>query len=215
MLKTMLRLLLAGSMAISGCQSPNSNTNNTATSDTAAGSTPPATQSTAEDPDITDTVPAEAYGINTYGKQAAENVKATLTKMYSGDLEKNIIDSISRKFIIFQYDLNGDDAKEIFVGLTGPYFCGTGGCTCLLLDSAGNSITAFTVTDYPLIVAGTKTNGWKDLILSSRGTNHLVKYNGKKYPSNPSVLPAYKETPGDELPRLLDFLNEPYPWFRF
>ena len=73
----------------------------------------------------------------------------------------------------------------------------------------------FSVTDYPLIIADTKTNGWKDLILLSGNKNHFVKFNGKAYPSNPSVQPVFKITPGDSLPRALNFSNEPYAWFTF
>ena len=76
------------------------------------------------------------------------------------------------------------------MGLTGSYFCGTGGCTILLLNSDGGLITTFTVTDYPIIVSNTITKNWKDLILYSNGKNHLMKFNGKTYPSNPSVQPV-------------------------
>lgn len=170
---------------------------------------------TIEDPDPTDTIPASMYGINTYGKETENLVRTKLQTLYKDDLDKNIIDSFSRRFIFFQYDLNDDNIKETFVGLTGSYFCGSGGCTILLLDDTANVITRFTVTDYPVIVAGTKTNGWKDLILYSAGKNHLVKFDGKKYPSNPSVQPVFNMVPGDGLPRLLNFTSEPYAWFKF
>jgi hypothetical protein len=167
------------------------------------------------DPDPTDTIPAERYGINSSNPKTADLVSLTIKDLYKDDLAKNVIDDYSRKFIFFEYDLNEDGNKEIFVGFTGPYFCGSGGCTQLLLDNQGNVITTFSVSDYPVVIDNNKTNGWKDLFIYSGGKNRIVKFDGKKYPSNPSVLPALKLTPGDGLPRALDFTNEPYAWFKF
>jgi len=167
------------------------------------------------DPDPTDTIPAERYGINSSNPKTADLVRLTIKDLYKDDLAKDIIDDYSKKFIFFEYDLNEDGNKEILVGFTGPYFCGSGGCTQLLLDNQGNLITTFSVSDYPVIIDTNKTNGWKDLIIYSGGKNRIVKFDGKKYPSNPSVLPALKLTPGDGLPRALDFTNEPYAWFKF
>jgi hypothetical protein len=167
------------------------------------------------DPDPTDTIPGDRYGINSSSKQTADLVRLTLQDKLKADLDKNIVDSLSRKFIFFEYDLNDDGNKEIFVGLIGPYFCGSGGCTQYLLDHQGNVITIFTVSDYPVVIDNNKTNGYKDLFIYSNGKNRIVKFNGKKYPSNPSTLPALKVLPGDGLPRALNYQNEPYPWFRF
>ena len=167
------------------------------------------------DPDPTDTIPAERYGINSSNLKTADLVRLTIKDLYKDDLAKNVIDDYSKRFIFFEYDLNEDGNKEILVGFTGPYFCGTGGCTQLLLDNQGNVITTFSVSDYPVIIDTNKTNGWKDLFIYSGGKNRIVKFDGKKYPSNPSILPELKVTPGDGLPRALDFIHEPYAWFKF
>jgi hypothetical protein len=170
---------------------------------------------TAYDADPTDTIPGDRYGINSSSKQTADLVRLTLQDKYKSDLEKNLIDSLSRKFIFFEYDLNGDSKKEIFIGLTGPYFCGSGGCSIMLLDNQGNEITNFTVSDYPVVIDNNKSKEWKDLFILSGGKYHTMKFDGKKYPSNPSVQAELKLIPGDGLPRALNFVNEPYPWFRF
>ena len=167
------------------------------------------------DPDPTDTIPADQYGINSSNLKTADLVRLTIKDLYKDDLAKNVIDDYSKRFIFFEYDLNEDGNKEILVGFTGPYFCGTGGCTQLLLDNQGNVITTFSVSDYPVIIDTNKTNGWKDLFIYSGGKNRIVKFDGKKYPSNPSILPELKVTPGDGLPRALDFIHEPYAWFKF
>lgn len=168
-----------------------------------------------DDPDPTDSIPADRYGINSRSPKTAGLIKASLQLEYKVDLEKKIIDSNSRKFIFFEYDLNDDGTKEIFVGLTGSYFCGTGGCTIYLLDSQSKLINTFTVAGYPIVIDNNKTNGWKDLFIHSGKKDRIVKFDGKKYPTNPSMLPALDVPPGDSLPRALDYEHEPYPWFRF
>ena len=168
-----------------------------------------------QDPDTTDTIPASAYGVNTYGSVAENQIRTSFQTLFKDDLAGNIIPDLSRKFIFFEYNLNGDSINEIFAGLTGPFFCGSGGCTIYLFNNDGTVLTRFTVADYPIVVSDSKTMGFKDLIIKSNGQNHLMKFDGKKYPSNPSLEPILKLIPGDGLPRALDFVNEPYPWFRF
>ena len=167
------------------------------------------------DPDPTDTIPAGSYGINSSNLKTADLIRLTIKDLYKDDLAKNIVSDLSQKFIFFEYDLNEDGKKEILVGFTGPYFCGSGGCTQLLLDDQGNVITQFSVSGNPVVIDTNKTNGWKDLFIYSGGKYRIVKFNGKKYPSNPSMQPELKVTPGDGLPRALDFEHEPYAWFKF
>ena len=166
------------------------------------------------DPDPTDTIPGNLYGVNSSSKQTADLVRFTLQDLHKEDLKNSIIDSFGRRFIFFEYDLNDDGKKEIFVGLRGSYFCGSGGCTIYLLDNQGNVITKFSVSR-DMVIDNKKTNGFKDLFIYSGGKFRIVKFDGKEYPSNPSTLPALKVTPGDGLPRALNFVKEPYPWFTF
>lgn len=167
------------------------------------------------DLDPTDTIPAGGYTAGSASKLTADLVKKTLEHLYMSDLDSNYIDSFSRRFIFYEYDLNADGKKEIFVGLIGPYFCGSGGCTQLILDYQGNVVSHFTVTDYPVMIENTKTNGWNDLILYSGHNYHLIKFDGKTYPSNPSVEPSLSAPPADNLTKALNFMNEPYPWISF
>lgn len=167
------------------------------------------------DPDPTDTIPAGQYGINSSNLKTANIVRLTLQNIYKEDLSKNSIDDYSKRFIFFEYDLNDDGKKEILVGLTGPYFCGSGGCTQYILGNQGTVISRFTVADYPVVIDTQKSFGWKNLFIYSGGKNRIVKFDGKKYPSNPSLQPELKVTPGDRLPRALNFITEPYAWFKF
>jgi hypothetical protein len=139
----------------------------------------------------------------------ADLVTLTLQDLMKEDLKKDLIDSGSRVFKYTSFDLNDDGKKEIFVGLTGMFFCGTGGCTMYILDSEGNKISRFTTVEFPVIVSNSKTNGWRDLIVNHASKNWLVKYDEKTYPLNFSKQPPFKETPGDDLPRMLVWENTP------
>lgn len=215
MKKITLLASIFATLSIVSCKNDSKSTENTTdTTVVAVDSITPKTE-TVTDPDPTDTIPGDQYGINSSNPETAKLVALTLQERFKDDLEKNIVDETSRKFIFFEYDLNDDGKKEIFVGLTGGYFCGSGGCTQYILDNQGAILSTFTVSDYPVVIDTNKTKDWKDLFILSKGKYHIVKFDGKKYPSNPSLLPELKVVPGDGLPRALNFLNEPYAWFKF
>ncbi|PKB16943.1 hypothetical protein [Flavobacterium sp. 5] len=100
------------------------------------------------------------------------------------------------KFQFENIDLNGDAIPETFVRFSSPYFCGSGGCTFLLLDNHQKIITKFTVMEAPVYIENTTKNGWAVLLVNDRGVFKDLSFNGKKYPSNPSVLPksSYDDT---------------------
>lgn len=92
----------------------------------------------------------------------------------------------------FQYaeaDLNEDGSKEVLIQFRNSYFCGTGGCTYILMTAAGELITEFSVSDAPFYVLAEKSNGWHDLVIPQGGVYNRMVFNGKSYPSNPSVEP--------------------------
>ncbi|WP_316817504.1 hypothetical protein [Pedobacter nyackensis] len=149
---------------------------------------------------------------NTANENTANLVKEKLTAMFQDDLSKKLIDEQSRKFKIFEYNINEDTKNEIFVGLSGSYFCGSGGCTVLLLSPDGELINRFTVVDYPIAIANTKTKGWKDLVFTSNGKEHLMKFNGKKYPSNPSMETVYSSDSKETLAKGLATADQSYSW---
>ncbi|GGP02142.1 hypothetical protein GCM10010992_05340 [Cloacibacterium rupense] len=167
------------------------------------------------DPDTTDTIAAANYTAAATNTQTAEKVRKFLQTEFKKDVDSKALQDNDKKFIQFEFDINDDGKKEIFVGLNGPYFCGTGGCTQYILNEDGTKLANFTVSDYPVVIDNTKTNGYKDLFIMSGGKYRIVKFDGKTYPSNPSTLPELKVVPGDGLPRALNYLNEPYPWFKF
>ena len=104
-------------------------------------------------------------------------------------------------------DLNGDSTPDALVLLTGPYWCGTGGCTMLVFQGKDTNFTfvsSSTLVRPPVTVSETRTKGWRDLVLTVSGGGMpaktvALKFDGKKYPRNPSVqsaLPAGAATKG-------------------
>ncbi len=191
---------LSLSMLLAAC-SGNKSTSSSSTANAPAPSSPT--------PPASSTQPA----------QSEPQEVAGLRNVLKYDLLKDDLSSLNtnqRRFVYQEYDLNDDGLKEIFIGFPqNSYFCGSGGCTFYLLNGReAERVTRFTVTQSPFIVLKSKTNGWRDLVVYSNGSLRKLTFNGKTYPSNPSVAPAYTQTPGDGLPRLLDF-DMPMPAYSF
>jgi hypothetical protein len=98
-----------------------------------------------------------------------------------------------------QIDLNGDGHQDALVLLQNPIlFCGTGGCTMLVFkgtQSGFEFVSRSSLIRGPVLISDTKTHGWRDLIVEVSGggiaPKHVaLKYTGRKYPLNPSTLPA-------------------------
>ena len=80
-----------------------------------------------------------------------------------------------------------------------PEFCGSGGCKTLILQRHGEgyrTVMSATITWPPIRVLETRTHGWRDIgvTVAGGGINPpyeaLMRFDGKRYPSNPSMEPA-------------------------
>jgi hypothetical protein len=96
-------------------------------------------------------------------------------------------------------DLDDDQTPEWIEHVAGPSVCGTGGCDTLVFKESKHGlalVTRITVTRPPIIVADTETDGWRDLIVDVSGGGILpgrrarLRYDGRTYPTNPTVAPA-------------------------
>lgn len=136
-----------------------------------------------------------------------EKVKTFIVAEYLSKNDLNAITENDRKFQFFQVDLNNDGQKETFVNFLTPYFCGTGGCSMVLLDKDFKAITKFTVLRTPLYISKSTENGWNMIFVKDKdGFKQLVYKNGK-YPSNPSILPISKQNPENERGTISIFEN--------
>ena len=129
----------------------------------------------------------EDYVPQSTNEQTAANLQNFLRNFTASD--KEFLTENDRRFQFYEVDLNDDGSKEIFVRFMGPYFCGSGGCTFLLLDNYGEIITRFTVTRAPLFIEKEKRNGWSLLLVKDSGVFKELVFENGTYPANPSVLP--------------------------
>jgi hypothetical protein len=92
-------------------------------------------------------------------------------------------------------DLRDDGKREVIVYLTGSSWCGTGGCTMLILDRVGVSfkvISKMPATLLPISVLTAKSNGWHDICLvTGRPLYEAVfSFNGRIYRNRRPRLPS-------------------------
>jgi hypothetical protein len=96
-------------------------------------------------------------------------------------------------------DLNGDGRSEVLIYVTDERYCGSGGCTLLVLSSQGNGsrvVLRAAVTRPPISLLPTATHGWRDIGVTvggggiTRSYMARLRFNGQRYPSNPTVPPA-------------------------
>lgn len=107
-------------------------------------------------------------------------------------------DASPMQYALAWSDLDGDGADEAIVHLVTPYFCGTGGCNTIILTPAGpmwRKVGEISVSRTPITLMETSSNGWRDITVAVSGGgrpsgNALLKFDGKTYPSNPTVPPA-------------------------
>ncbi len=93
------------------------------------------------------------------------------------------------RYVYSRVDLNNDGREEVFVYLLGSIFCGTGGCSMMLLTEAEGGyslINNFPISRSPVIVSAGKTNGWSNLIRLESGGGARASYvrhtfNGREY----------------------------------
>lgn len=134
------------------------------------------------------TVGSSTFVAQSTDQQTAANIKNFLVNDYLKD-DLSFLQAIDRKFQFYKIDLNGNGNNEIFVRFMSPYFCGSGGCTFLLLDKYGEVITRFSVTRAPIFVEPSKVNGWSLLLVKDSGVFKELTFQDGTYPSNPTVLP--------------------------
>jgi hypothetical protein len=102
-------------------------------------------------------------------------------------------------YIASLVDLNGDRRPEAIVYLTGSTWCGSGGCTTLVLkrhEASWQLVTEIGITRLPIRAFAARSNGWRNLGVWVQGGGIQpgyeaeLSFNGKQYPSNPTVAPA-------------------------
>jgi hypothetical protein len=100
----------------------------------------------------------------------------------------------------FEYalaDLNNDGIPDAVVLLTDPGWCGSGGCTMLILRGTVDRFTPVSkasVSNQPIKVSPERQNGWRTLLVWVAGGGIppgfvLMRFDGRRYPFNPTLQP--------------------------
>lgn len=93
------------------------------------------------------------------------------------------------------FDLNDDGIDEAIVYLTDRDWCGSGGCTLLVLRkllSSWQLVSKTTVVNTPIRALNDKAHGWRTLTVTVRGGGvgrpheAALRFDGHSYPTNPS-----------------------------
>lgn len=109
------------------------------------------------------------------------------------------------RYTAAEVNLNSDGVPEIIVYAVGRGFCGSGGCTMIILAKEGRGfriISGVSIVRLPIRLLERRTNGWHDLSVRVGGGGISVPYEAELkfgaggYPSNPTVEPVSR-TEGD------------------
>ena len=111
----------------------------------------------------------------------------------------NTWDSNKPPYKVAFYDLNWDSTPEAIVYVQDRNWCGSGGCTALILQQHKQQwriVTKLGVTNLPITVLKSSHKGWHNLSVRAegggiaQGYDVLLSFNGKSYPKNPTLLSA-------------------------
>lgn len=108
------------------------------------------------------------------------------------------------------------DGRITFVHMIGPGYCGTGGCTLLVLQRRGGTfdlLGEISTVSPPVRVLPSATKGRPDLAIRTRGpgvslVDKLIPFNGRRYAWSPN-LPVARDiaNPGGQI-----VLDDDTPW---
>jgi hypothetical protein len=105
------------------------------------------------------------------------------------------------RYIAAFRDLDGDGHDEAIVYLISAGLCGTGGCTTLILSPSRDTwrvVTKIRIARPPIRVLRATSHGWRNLAVWVQGGGIQpgyyaeLQFDGKTYPSNPSMPPALR-----------------------
>lgn len=124
----------------------------------------------------------------------ANKVKDYITTKFLTEADLRAISEEDRKFELYKVDLNSDGSEEVFVNFGTSYFCGSGGCTILLLSDKLELITKFSPTQ-TLFIGKEIENSWAILLTRADGDWKKLIYESGTYPSNPTMVEIATDLP--------------------
>lgn len=106
----------------------------------------------------------------------AQSIAHFIVHAYLSEHDLKTITRCERKFSYETIDLNNDGNLEYFVRFFTSYFCGTGWCNVLILNSKFQVITDLSNTSPHIYVDSNTTNGWRNLFLWSNKNYYKIIY---------------------------------------
>jgi hypothetical protein len=112
---------------------------------------------------------------------------------------RGLDDDKTTRYLAAFFDLNGDGQKEALVYLVGRWWCGSGGCPTLILKPERESyrlVAKISITRPPIRVLKGMSHGWRNIGVWVQGGGIQpgyeaeLRFDGRTYPSNPSVAPS-------------------------
>lgn len=105
----------------------------------------------------------------------------------------------STQYVLAFAELNDGGNRQAIVYLLGDKWCGTAGCNMLVLTPTGESwriVANVRIVNPPIYVLTDKSAGWHSIGVWVQGGGieggyeAELRFNGKRYPQNPSIPPA-------------------------
>jgi hypothetical protein len=127
-------------------------------------------------------------GASAPAKPRSDRLRAFL-QQYVGSVDTDK----STNYAARRIDLRGDGSGQVLVYLSDGGWCGTAGCTMLVLDGQGESfqvITRIPAVRLPISVLPSKSHGWRDILVMERTSaveplsTVVLSFDGKKYPED-------------------------------
>lgn len=108
-------------------------------------------------------------------------------------------------------DLNGDERVDAVAYLSGAAWCGSSGCTFVVLEALddldaaelGPYVPAAEISQVhgQVYAAGTGPDGWRDLVATdAQGDWRLLRFDGETYPFSPSDGMPLDDLPDGAVP---------------
>lgn len=138
-------------------------------------------------------------GQATTSYRPSEPLKAYLRSYLS--LDGKIPPDTTTRITVASVKTNGGKSEEDIVYVSGQGWCGSGGCTMLILEPTESSFKVLgrvTIVQLPIRLLHSMSHDHPDIGVLVQGGGILSAYeavlsfNGKSYPRNPSVPPARK-----------------------
>ena len=186
-----ITLAISSGLFFSSCKNSNSENNQSTEIKTELEATIPVGTKKVED---------DKKGVD---DELADKIKNYIITEFLTDADNRAITEDQRKFQLYKVDLNNDGNEEIFVNFMTSYFCGSGGCTVLLLDNNLKLITRFSPTQ-TLFVDEKVENDWRILLTNTEGSWRKLIYENGTYPSNPTMVDATNEEPSEKAVKMFD-----------